>query len=147
MLISFSQEETPDIVKNNILPLLKNFNIFTFTGPLGAGKSTIIREVLSQMRIRSAIPSPTFSYVNTYTTQNGLICYHFDLYRLKNYQEFIDAGFDEYLAQKNALLFIEWPEIISSLLENKNIKKNICHLELSYKQNDLAQRVLRIKTS
>jgi len=100
--------------------------IVTFIGGLGAGKTTFIQAVLRQMGVVGPIISPTFTYFNQYHASDGRIVYHFDLYRLKNSQEFEAAGFFEYLYQPNSIVFIEWPEIIDHLL-----KDDICRVKLS----------------
>lgn len=143
MKLIFSLNQLSLAIKE-LLPLLKKFHIFTFSGPLGAGKSTLIRELLTHLGIDQTVTSPTFSYVNTYYTKDGCIFHHFDLYRLKSYQEFIDAGFDEYLVASKAFILIEWPEIIQPLLATTAMQKKTCHIILAYHQDDLEKRILLI---
>jgi len=114
------QKNIPNFVKTNLLPLLVNYNIITFIGPLGAGKTTIIREILRQAGVTAPVTSPTFGYVKSYVGGNNHF-YHFDLYRINNSDAFIDAGFDEYFTQKDSTCLIEWPEVIAPVLANKNI--------------------------
>src|SRR5260221_14554725 len=88
--------------------------IITFYGDLGAGKTTFIRGIASSVGIdEREVCSPTFNYLNIY--QGHLKMYHFDLYRIPTEQEFIAAGFDEFL-NSDAICCIEWSEKISSLL-------------------------------
>lgn len=101
--------------------------IFTFTGPLGAGKTTLVQALLRASDVRELITSPTFTYVNAYTNEVGQKFYHFDLYRLTDLQEFIDLGFEEYLYQPESWAFVEWPELILPLLE-----REVCHVTLDY---------------
>lgn len=96
--------------------LLLPVRVWTFTGTLGAGKTTLVQEMLAQLGVQGPVQSPTYTYVSVYPLLDGRIVYHFDLYRLSSYQEFIQAGFDEYLYDDNALCFIEWPEILKSAL-------------------------------
>jgi tRNA threonylcarbamoyladenosine biosynthesis protein TsaE len=103
----------------------------TFTGPLGAGKTTIIRELLRRSGVTGLITSPTFTYVNLYTNEQGQTFYHFDLYRIQTLDEFAHAGFDEYLYQPNSRCFIEWPAIIEPLLSS-----NVCRVTLDYDGSD-----------
>ncbi len=95
---------------------VKDCSIITFVGPLGAGKTTLIAALLEQRNLIDVVSSPTFAYVNNYTSRDGGHFFHFDLYRLDNIDQFIAAGFDEYLYQKGAIVLIEWPEIIEPLL-------------------------------
>lgn len=96
--------------------LLLPTRVWTFTGTLGAGKTTLVQEMLTQLGVQGPIQSPTYTYVSVYSLADGRTVYHFDLYRLSSYQEFIQAGFDEYLYDEQALCFIEWPEILEKAL-------------------------------
>ena len=105
--------------------LLNTCCIFTFTGPLGAGKTTLIQALLRAADVHSVITSPTFTYVNVYKNEVDQTFYHFDLYRLMSLQEFIDLGFEEYLYKPQSWVFIEWPELIFPLLE-----REVCNVTL-----------------
>lgn len=107
-----------------IIPLV---SVMTFTGTLGAGKTTLISALLKQFDIHDVVQSPTFTYLNTYTNTQGQTFYHFDLYRLKSVEDFRMAGFDEYLYQPQSWTLIEWPEIIMPLLTQK-----VCHCSIDY---------------
>lgn len=96
--------------------LLLPVRVWTFTGTLGAGKTTLVQEMLAHLGIRGPVQSPTYTYVSVYRLSDGRTVYHFDLYRLSSYDEFIQAGFDEYLYDQSALCFIEWPEIVNAIL-------------------------------
>jgi len=104
--------------------------VFAFYGPLGAGKTTLVRELLRDCGITEPITSPTFTYLNLYKNAQGQKFYHFDLYRLSNVNDFLGAGFDEYLNDPEGICLIEWPEIIEPLL--KNIKEGACKIKIEY---------------
>lgn len=116
-----------DAVVQLLKKLMHSCHVFAFVGPLGAGKTTIIRDVLHQSGVQDAITSPTFTYVNEYENSDGQKFYHFDLYRIGGVDGFQEQGFDEYLQQPNSWTFIEWPEVISSLLQHK-----VCWLTFDY---------------
>lgn len=103
----------------SLIKVIKPFSdqafIITLQGPLGVGKTTFLKCLFKIYGIQEPITSPTFSYVHSYQA-DGILFYHFDLYRLANLREFMIAGFDEYLHQPDAKVFIEWPEIIEPLL-------------------------------
>jgi tRNA threonylcarbamoyladenosine biosynthesis protein TsaE len=107
--------------------VLNKVQIMTFTGQLGAGKTTLIKEILSQRGVKEVVTSPTFTYVNRYENAQGQFFYHFDLYRLVCLDDFLEFGFDEYIYQPNSWAFIEWPEIIMPLLTRR-----VCHIYLDY---------------
>ncbi|MFM9946253.1 MAG: tRNA (adenosine(37)-N6)-threonylcarbamoyltransferase complex ATPase subunit type 1 TsaE [Bacteroidia bacterium] len=97
--------------------LLENFEqhkIFCFTGNLGAGKTTFITSLCRVLGSADNITSPTFSLVNEYNSDKGLI-YHFDLYRLKNQEEAMDVGLEEYIYSNNYCV-MEWPEKVADIL-------------------------------
>lgn len=91
-------------------------NIVAFYGAMGAGKTTLIKEICKQLNVTSTTSSPTFSIVNEYVCNDGRTIYHFDCYRIEKQNEFFDLGYEEYFYDKNALCFIEWPEKIEPLL-------------------------------
>ncbi|MBS1988406.1 tRNA (adenosine(37)-N6)-threonylcarbamoyltransferase complex ATPase subunit type 1 TsaE [Candidatus Dependentiae bacterium] len=144
MDIIFNQENIPAIVKKEIIPLLAYKNIFTLHGPMGAGKTTLVKEILQQSGVTQTVVSPTFGYVNTYHGSHNRIFYHFDLYRLSSIDEFIGAGFDEYFSQKNSFIIIEWPDLIDSLLATSELIKRTQSIKLSYDPNDFSCRIIRI---
>lgn len=123
----YSVDQLPEIV-SDIRALMQEYRIFALTGSLGAGKTTLVRALLQACGVQGVISSPTFNYVNIYTDKNNKKIYHFDLYRLASAQEFIDAGFDEYLNDQDAYVFIEWPEVIQSLLA----QQKVCNIALDY---------------
>lgn len=102
-------------------------NIWLFRGEMGAGKTTLVKEIGQQKKVRHMIQSPTFSLINPYETEANELIYHFDLYRLENVQEAIDIGIEEYL-DSGHLCFIEWPERAESLWDIPHINIEIIHL-------------------
>ena len=89
--------------------------VWLFFGDLGAGKTTLIKEVCIQMGVHPGLlSSPTFSIINEYPTKTGTI-YHFDFYRLKNELEILDLGIEEYF-DSGMYCFIEWPERLGKIL-------------------------------
>ncbi len=94
--------------------------IFLFYGEMGAGKTTLIRELCRQLGVTEQATSPTFSIVNEYKGREGKI-YHFDFYRLKTQTEALDMGYEEYFYSGD-YCFIEWPEKIDGLLPEHYIQ-------------------------
>ena len=107
-----SVEELPQVAKNIIQNL--QYKIILFEGEMGAGKTTLIKEIIRQMESQDEVSSPTFSIVNEYETISGKV-FHFDLYRIKSEEEAMDFGIEEYLDSGN-YCFIEWPDKIENLI-------------------------------
>jgi tRNA threonylcarbamoyladenosine biosynthesis protein TsaE len=82
--------------------------LMTFSGEIGAGKTTFIRAMLRALGIQSAIKSPTFSLVESYSYKD-LQIHHFDLYRIQEACELEYLGFRDFFSG-NAIFCIEWPE-------------------------------------
>ncbi|MGC2310409.1 MAG: tRNA (adenosine(37)-N6)-threonylcarbamoyltransferase complex ATPase subunit type 1 TsaE [Candidatus Babeliaceae bacterium] len=120
--------DTLDAVAEELFFLLPDCAVMTFSGTLGAGKTTLIRALLKQVGIEEEyIQSPTFTYLVPYTNASGQTFYHFDLYRLKNTSDFTDAGFHEYLYELKSWCLIEWPDIVFPLL-----KDCVCFIDIDY---------------
>lgn len=105
---------------NEILKDCDASKIFVFYGNLGAGKTTLIKILCYQLGYRGEVTSPTFSLVNQYKVE-GADIYHMDLYRLKDEDEALEIGIEEYL-YSGAFCFIEWPQVIISLLDEAYYK-------------------------
>jgi tRNA threonylcarbamoyladenosine biosynthesis protein TsaE len=95
------------------VPSLKK--VITFHAQMGAGKTTLIKEIVKELGVKDNSSSPTFSLVNEYRTHRGEIVYHFDLYRLNSEEEGYDMGLDEYFYSDD-WCFIEWPEKTPNLI-------------------------------
>lgn len=70
------------------------------------------------------VQSPTFSIINEYKTEAGVSIFHFDFYRIRNIAEAFDIGYEDYLYSGN-YCFLEWPELIESLLPGGTIRVRI----------------------
>jgi len=102
--------------------------VFAFNGKMGAGKTTFIKAICEVMGVKETVNSPTFSIVNEYEASDGRIIYHFDCYRIKNTQEALDLGAEEYLYSGN-LCFIEWSENMAPLLPDTLVNVDIEEME------------------
>lgn len=99
-------------------------DVIAFYGSMGAGKTTLIKNLCHRMGVTDEVNSPTFAIVNEYATMEGESVYHFDFYRIKKLEEAYDIGFENYFYSGN-LCLIEWPEMIESLLPDHHIRVNI----------------------
>ncbi len=113
-------------IAKHLIQLLKQQKVVTFSGDLGAGKTTLIKEICKQLGIVNTVSSPTFGLVNVYSISNTEDVYHFDCYRLKDVAEVYDIGFEEYIDSGNICL-IEWPNVVEALLPQHYISVKISH--------------------
>ena len=116
--------------------ILKNAKSKTilFYGEMGAGKTTLIKNLVKKLNIEDRVASPTFSLVNEYRSENEQI-FHFDFYRIEDENEAYDIGFEDYLDQ-NGWKFIEWPQKIQNLIPTD-------HQKLELEKKDFETRVLK----
>ncbi|WP_134089565.1 tRNA (adenosine(37)-N6)-threonylcarbamoyltransferase complex ATPase subunit type 1 TsaE [Olivibacter sp. XZL3] len=110
--------ELPEAARK-ILQFIADYRVVLFFAPMGAGKTTLIKELCRQLQVVDQVASPTFSIVNEYSSPDGNV-FHFDFYRLKEEQEALDLGYEEYFYSGN-YCFIEWPEKIPNLLPEEVI--------------------------
>ncbi len=111
---SHSHEETIAFGRELAKKLPRN-GVICFDGDLAAGKTTLIKGLASRLNKtpKEHVNSPTFVTLNIYEGDPPI--YHFDLYRLKGEEAFLEMGFDDILGQEG-WTFIEWPSRIAPLL-------------------------------
>ena len=105
-------------------------NIILLSGEVGAGKTTLIKEILKILKVNGNVNSPTFSIINEHLTEDMNIVYHIDLYRIKNIDELHSIGFFEYI-ESNNLCFIEWGDMIE-----KDIRDSYNKFVIEKRQNN-----------
>lgn len=100
-------------------------------GDLGAGKTTITKGIAKGLGVNTRVISPTFSLVRQYTVERETIktLYHLDLYRLEDESAGSSIGVQEMLSDPQAVVLIEWPEKMRTLLPEKRIEIHLSHLE------------------
>ncbi len=120
-----SDEETMLNFGGKLAEVCHHGTIIFLKGPLGAGKTTLVRGLLKSLGYSGPIKSPTYTLVECYEIQNKKI-FHFDLYRLNHSQELLDIGFEDYL-QADGVCLIEWPEKALDILPGATL---CCTIEI-----------------
>lgn len=98
-----------------ILDSIGGETVVAFYGEMGAGKTTLIKEICRQLGSQDNVTSPTFALMNEYRSGSGQKIFHFDFYRINSIAEVFDMGYEDFFYGGN-LCLVEWPEKIKQLL-------------------------------
>ena len=82
---------------------------------VGGGKTTFVKGLALGLGIDEVIQSPTFTISRLYNARDGLELHHFDFYRLSE-AGIVAAELAESLAQNNAIVAVEWGDIVHDVL-------------------------------
>jgi tRNA threonylcarbamoyladenosine biosynthesis protein TsaE len=115
-----------DKAADEIYNAVKERNILTFEGEMGAGKTTFIQALCRRMGVKGVMGSPTFSIINEYEAEKGPV-YHIDLYRCRDEEEAIRAGVEDCLYSGWTCL-VEWPSRAPSLFPEETIRIGITEI-------------------
>lgn len=121
-----SLAELPDAAEE-IIRSLGGRTIVAFRGEMGAGKTTLIREIAARLGSDDVVTSPTFAIINQYAAAEGRTLYPFDFYRIDRLEEAYDFGYEEYF-DSGDLCLVEWPEKIEPLLPENTMNVRITAL-------------------
>ncbi|MCK4859291.1 MAG: tRNA (adenosine(37)-N6)-threonylcarbamoyltransferase complex ATPase subunit type 1 TsaE [Candidatus Omnitrophica bacterium] len=129
--ITHSAQETQELGKR-ISRSLKKGSIVALFGELGAGKTTIIQGIGWGLGLpqKTYINSPSFVLLKQYAGKFPI--YHFDLYRLKDFEELKEIGYPDFFHNSGVVL-IEWAERIEKYLE-KCIRIEMKYLNLEKRE-------------
>jgi len=122
-IVCKSESELP-LAAGKLLETFPGARVFALYGSMGAGKTTFIKAICHELGVTDIVQSPTFSIINEYKTTGGTSIFHFDFYRIKKLEEVFDFGYEDYIYSGN-YCFLEWPEMIESLLPDDAIRINI----------------------
>ena len=124
MEIKINSLDTIREAAKQFIAAMEDNTVFAFYGKMGAGKTTFIKALCTELGVDDVITSPTFAIVNEYTAGDGSPIYHFDFYRIKKLDEVYDMGYEDYF-YNGGLCLIEWPELIESLLPEDAVEVHI----------------------
>jgi len=86
--------------------LIRTGDVVTLSGPLGVGKTALVRAILTGLGHEGEVPSPTFAIVQPYEALEPPV-WHADLYRIEDPSELDEIGLD---TAADGVLLVEWPE-------------------------------------
>ncbi|MCK4918870.1 MAG: tRNA (adenosine(37)-N6)-threonylcarbamoyltransferase complex ATPase subunit type 1 TsaE [Candidatus Pacebacteria bacterium] len=133
-IITNNSEETKEFAKMLCqqwleINKIKNSNwLVCLYGDLGGGKTTFSQGLGEELGVKEIVNSPTFlimkKYISAIKTNKKYTLYHFDCYRISDYQEILDLGWEDIISGENNIILIEWPERIEKILpkERLNLK-------------------------
>jgi tRNA threonylcarbamoyladenosine biosynthesis protein TsaE len=115
LTLTLQNEEDTDRFGAALAEVLPPGTVVALIGTLGAGKTRLVQAVAAALGIpRDAVTSPTFVLVNEYR-QGRVPIFHFDTYRLKDDDEFLALGPEEYF-DSAGITFVEWADRVADLL-------------------------------
>lgn len=112
---------------------LKDGDIITLDGDLGAGKTVFTKGICEYFNVSDYVTSPTYTIVNEYKGDKD-IC-HFDIYRLTEEEELYNIGFYEYL-DNDAIKIVEWAKIIPEAF----LGYNLIQVEINKEEDFLSEK-------
>jgi tRNA threonylcarbamoyladenosine biosynthesis protein TsaE len=143
-IISKNAGETAEIGCKMATSLRDTWNentvrIFCLYGDLGSGKTTFTQGFARGLGILERLLSPTYLIMKRYSIGEGRALCHLDLYRTRSYQEVVDIGIEEILADSNACVIIEWADKLETRLPNNRI-------DLLFSVNGDSSHAIEIRT-
>lgn len=116
--IEYQLSEVPEVA-SFLLKELGEQLVWLFDAPMGAGKTTLIKELSKELGVEEVTSSPTFAIVNEYHTESGDPVYHFDAYRLETHDDLQNIGATDYL-YSGYYCFVEWPALFTPFLPDED---------------------------
>lgn len=101
-----ADERSTEALGERLAGLLRPGDAIALSGPLGVGKTALVRAILAALGHGGEVPSPTFAIVQPYEELRPPV-WHVDLYRIEDPEEMDELGLDSAF---EAVLLVEWPE-------------------------------------
>ncbi len=111
--------ETEEVGKN-LIRIFGIDRIFCLTGPLAAGKTTLVKGMAKRLGIKRTIVSPSYVLLREYEGNSRL--FHLDLFRIESSEEFVEAGLAEFLLLEEGTVAIEWAERVEEILPEESVR-------------------------
>lgn len=115
--ITHSVKETKELAKE-LVKSLKAGQVIGLSGDLGVGKTAFTQGLAKALGVKSIVNSPTFVLMKVYEAQHKVIktLVHIDAYRLDEGSNLEALGIEEYMADPQTLVVVEWVEKIKKIM-------------------------------
>ncbi len=124
LFVSHSEEDT-EAFAEGFAKTLKAGAVLALRGGMGAGKTAFVRGLARGLDVGGEVASPTFALVHEH--EGAIPLFHFDMYRVTNYDDLYSTGFFDYL-DSGAILAVEWSENIPYALPSHTIRVTLTPL-------------------
>lgn len=115
--------------------------IIAFSGDLGAGKTTMIKEIAKSLGVQQDLASPTFVIYKIYNLDHNRSPFkkliHGDMYRLESSGEIMQLGWEQLITDPENLILIEWPEKIADVLPDWSDRVVLHHVNADMRKLDI----------
>ena len=102
--------------------------VLALYGELGTGKTHLVKGIAQALGLEpSAVRSPTFTILHTYDEGRRPL-HHFDAYRVQTPDEFVELGFEDYVADASGLTCVEWADRVEALLPPSALRLELTHV-------------------
>lgn len=99
----------------DLAPELADGMVVSVVGPLGAGKTTLVKGIAKGLLITAVVVSPSYLLAREY--HGRLTLHHLDAYRLESLSELAEVGLDRLLPPDDGVSVVEWPERVDGILD------------------------------
>lgn len=137
----FGQKQI-DKIAAKIITYLSPGNLIALSGPMGSGKTTLVKKIIELLQVKDMISSPTYSYLNRYQGifhGKKIMINHADLYRVRD-DQLEELAILDFLYRDTDLSFVEWPDILQL-----DKKANVIFVSLDYLNDLKNQRNIIVK--
>lgn len=114
-------------IGENLAPMLSDGMVVSLIGPLGSGKTTLVKGIARGLLVTDIVVSPSYLLARDYKGRINL--HHVDAYRVSTLHELAEVGLDELLPPNTGVTVVEWPSRVEGIVDISDIVIKIELLE------------------